>query len=477
MAAHDAKARRGAPGPGSSGRPKRRGWEGWLLLALLLVSLGTLSLGGPAAADPAGCPCSLWSGTDGPTNVDSGDDRAVELGVQFTVDVPVPVTGVRFYKAAANTGTHVGSLWSADGTLLARATFTGETASGWQRVSFSPAVNAVPGARYVASYHAPAGHYSFDGGYFTGVGRDQDILHAPGGDLSAPNGLFAYSPVPTFPTGTFNGNNYWVDVVVGSDAPVLTGLSVSPVPAPLLVGATAALSAMGAYSDGVSSDVTARAAWASSAPAVASVSPAGVVTATGPGTATITATVASVTASTTVTVRTVTGLAVGGTPVSLAKGLARPLTATATFSDGTAAVVTTAAAWASAKPAVATVSAAGVLKATGVGSTTISATFGGVTTSVPVTVTAATVTAVTVTPASAVTGLLGTLQLKATAAYTDGTTADVSGQVRWASSNSFVVLVSRVLAPGRLLGLLPGTATITAEIDGVRGSTTVTVRW
>ncbi len=40
------------------------------------------------------------------------------------------MTGVRFYKSAANTGTHIGSLWSASGQLLAQATFTNETASG-----------------------------------------------------------------------------------------------------------------------------------------------------------------------------------------------------------------------------------------------------------------------------------------------------------------------------------------------------------
>ena len=39
------------------------------------------------------------------------------------------MTGIRFYKAAANTGTHIGSLWSAAGTRLAQATFTNETAS------------------------------------------------------------------------------------------------------------------------------------------------------------------------------------------------------------------------------------------------------------------------------------------------------------------------------------------------------------
>jgi hypothetical protein len=35
------------------------------------------------------------------------------------------VTGLRFYKAAANTGTHIGSLWTASGTRLAQATFRG----------------------------------------------------------------------------------------------------------------------------------------------------------------------------------------------------------------------------------------------------------------------------------------------------------------------------------------------------------------
>ena len=50
--------------------------------------------------------------------------RSVELGVKFKADYNGTITGVRFYKAAANTGTHIGSLWSAAGTRLAQATFT-----------------------------------------------------------------------------------------------------------------------------------------------------------------------------------------------------------------------------------------------------------------------------------------------------------------------------------------------------------------
>src|SRR5262249_1092396 len=64
-----------------------------------------------------------------PTTVDSGDSSSVELGVKFTASENGSVTGIRFYKAAANTGTHIGALWSASGTLLASATFTNESAS------------------------------------------------------------------------------------------------------------------------------------------------------------------------------------------------------------------------------------------------------------------------------------------------------------------------------------------------------------
>jgi hypothetical protein len=123
------------------------------------------------------------------------------------------------------------------------------------------------------------------------------------------------------------------------------------------------------------------------------------------------------------------------------------------------------------------VSPAGVLSATGVGSATVTASFGGVTASVPVTVTAATMTGLTVQPNTATVGLLGSLQLKATAAYTDGTTTDVTTRAQWTASNPFVVVVSNILLPGRFLALLPGTATITANVDGVKATTVVTVRW
>ena len=70
--------------------------------------------------------------------------------MRFRADLDGYVTGVRFYKGPGNSGTHVGNLWAADGTRLAAATFTSESDSGWQQVSFPNPV-AIPGT-FAAMY-------------------------------------------------------------------------------------------------------------------------------------------------------------------------------------------------------------------------------------------------------------------------------------------------------------------------------------
>src|SRR5262249_55387903 len=103
---------------------------------------------------------SIWPSNPVPATVDGGDPGAVELGVQFRSDVAGNVTSIRFYKSAANTGTHVGSLWTTAGAKLGTVTFTGETASGWQQMNFASPVAIQANTVYVASYFAPNGHYS-----------------------------------------------------------------------------------------------------------------------------------------------------------------------------------------------------------------------------------------------------------------------------------------------------------------------------
>ncbi len=122
------------------------------------------------------------------------------------------ITGIRFYKAAANTGTHVGSLWSSTGTLLASATFTSETASGWQQVNFSEPVAITAGTTYVAGYFAPSGHYSASPAAFSSAGVSNPPLQTLA-NSTVPNGVYEYATSPTFPTSSYNATNYWVDVL------------------------------------------------------------------------------------------------------------------------------------------------------------------------------------------------------------------------------------------------------------------------
>jgi hypothetical protein len=183
--------------------PWLSGWRGTLLLALVCCLELVPSASGQIT---------LLNEAVKPSLVDSNDGKAVELGVKFRSDTSGSVTGLRFYKATTNTGTHVGHIWSSSGTLLASATFTSETGSGWQRVSFSTPVPIAANTVYIASYFAPTGHYSADSNYFAKAGVDRPPLHALANGVSGPNGVYLYSGSGGFPTSSYQSTNYWVDI-------------------------------------------------------------------------------------------------------------------------------------------------------------------------------------------------------------------------------------------------------------------------
>ena len=176
-----------------------------------------------------GCPCSLWPLTSTPAVASQADTAALELGMRFRADRVGYITGVRFYKGPTNTGTHVGNLWTDAGVQLATATFTSETATGWQEVAFSTPISVTANTTYVASYFASNGGYAQNSNYFNAA-LDVPPLHAPA-TTSTPNGVYKYSGVSTFPNLTFAGSNYWVDVVFvpapDTTAPVISSIQVS----------------------------------------------------------------------------------------------------------------------------------------------------------------------------------------------------------------------------------------------------------
>jgi regulation of enolase protein 1 (concanavalin A-like superfamily) len=183
---------------------------------------------------------SIFSSASGPTagfqNVNDNSipgAGGVELGVKFRSDVSGTITGVRFWKGSLNTGTHTGELWSSTGQLLATATFTNESASGWQQVTFSNPVAIAANTTYIVSYHTNAAYLAYTPSTFASSGVDNGTLHALGNGVDGNNSVYKYG-ASSFPT-VYNGQapNYWVDVVfAATPAPLtLTSLDIGASPA------------------------------------------------------------------------------------------------------------------------------------------------------------------------------------------------------------------------------------------------------
>jgi hypothetical protein len=153
--------------------------------------------------------------------------KSLEVGVRFHSDVAGQITAIRFYKVSGNSGQHSGHLWSNTGTLLGSVAFTGETATGWQTMSFPSPISIQANTTYVASYFTTTG-YADTANFFATAGVDNPPLHAPQSSANALNGFYSYSGAPVFPSNSTNSTNYWVDVVFS--VPGSTSAAANPVP-------------------------------------------------------------------------------------------------------------------------------------------------------------------------------------------------------------------------------------------------------
>ena len=201
---------------GTSGR------KSWVL-ALFLLGQGIPSLlpAGTAYAvwgnaenaglpQPPSGPVSIWGGRVRPSLTNLNDGQPIEFGVKFRSSIAGYITGLRFYKGTLDTGTHVGSLWDSEGTLLATATFSGETTSGWQQVTLASAVPIAANATYVASCHSSSGYYVATTAYFAQALTNGSLTALADGTDGA-NGVYKYG-ASAFPTSTHASTNYWADV-------------------------------------------------------------------------------------------------------------------------------------------------------------------------------------------------------------------------------------------------------------------------
>ena len=196
------------------------------------------------------------------------------------------------------------------------------------------------------------------------------------------------------------------------------------------------------------------------------------------GTSTISATLGGVTGSTVLTVTAAVLQSIAVTPAnpSIAKGATQQFTATGTYSDNSTQNLTSQVTWASATTSVATITAAGLATAVATGhlhaSAPRSAAISG---STVLTVSAAVLQSIAVTPANPSIAKGPTEQFTATGTYSDNSTQDLTSQVTWASSHYLRRHHLQRRSQGLAIGRGHGTSTISAMLDGVAGSTVLTV--
>jgi trimeric autotransporter adhesin len=157
--------------------------------------------------------------------------------------------------------------------------------------------------------------------------------------------------------------------------------------------------------------------------------------------------------------------------VTIAPGTTAQLRAIGYYTDGNNLDLTNAVTWSSSNTAAGTVGSNGVVTGVGIGSSTITASSGGV--SGTATLNTAAVQSITVTapPQPLLAG--ASVQLKANATLADGTSQNLTNYATWSSSNTGVATVT---SPGGMVtGVSAGAANITATFGSASGIATVNV--
>jgi hypothetical protein len=171
---------------------------------------------------------------------------------------------------------------------------------------------------------------------------------------------------------------------------------------------------------------------------------------------------------------TLKSVSVAPSSASVAVGAKQQFTATATYSDGTTANVSSKASWTVAIPAAATINSSGLATGVTAVSTTLTASLSGISgfASLNVTAAAPTLTSITVSPASASIVADATQQFTATATYSNGTTANVSSKASWTVA---IPAVASINSSGMATGVAAGSTTMTASQNGISGNASLTV--
>jgi len=277
-------------------------------------------------------------------------------------------------------------------------------------------------------------------------------------------------------TATSEGKTGTATVNVSAPPPApVASVSVSPTTANLTTGGTQQITATPRDAQG--NALTGRTVtWASGNTAVATVTQAGLITAVGPGSTSVTATSEGKVGTVAVTVTPPATGSVGVTPSSAGVFVGATTTLTATVRDVNGATISGASVtWSSDKPLTASVSQTGVVTGLLPGSATITAASGGKSGTATITVSLVPVATVTVSPSQlSLRDRDGQRTGTLTATLRDASGNILTGRaVEWSSSN---IQVATVTQSGVVTAQKSGDVTITAASEGKSGTASVQVR-
>jgi hypothetical protein len=316
-----------------------------------------------------------------------------------------------------------------------------------------------------------------------------------GGGRGGPGVVVGGSTATGLAIGTVNINASYIEngiSVTGSapltvSNPAVLEFHVTPTTPTIYTAISTALNftATVIYADYTTATVTASTTWSSSVGAVAVISDSGATTgrATGQaaGTTTITGAFGGKTDSTTLTVSTATLTKVDVTPTGPTThlGINQSFVAVVTLSDSTPVTVTGSSTWMSSDNTVATVVATtGVATPLKAGTTTITASYKGLSGTSNLAVGSGTLNSITITPTPLSVVVGGHQQLTATGTWGDTppTTADITNNVTWLSSSDATATVSNAAGSrGLFTAVAAGPVTVTAAFQSKTGTLAGTV--
>src|SRR5437868_8083950 len=278
-------------------------------------------------------------------------------------------------------------------------------------------------------------------------------------------------------TGVLTGNSPGTAVItaLSEGQSGSSSLTVSPIP----VASVSVTLADGTITDAQTTQATATAldangnvlsgrtiVWTSDNTLVATVSPSGVVTAIGAGSARIRASTGGQAGTTALTViPSVAAVVLSPSPANVVIGSTLRLTAETRDANG-AVLSGRSVSWSSAASSIASVSASGVVTAISIGDATITATSEGKSGTSAITVVPVPVAIVTVSLAS--TSIIAGQTTQATATTRDTAGTILSGRtISWSSGNPAIATVS---SGGLVTGVAAGMVQIIAMSEGITGS-------